>query len=342
MSLRKWVLPLVVVHFGCVVQSDPVPGPAGPQGQPGAPGKDGAPDNATLVALQAKIDELQAKVDALEAQRMAPDCPSGYIKTDQPPAAFLPDAVVCARGADEIVRVGTGTTAFWIDRYEASTWTTPGGPADGMQKFAGNDDSTTAFPKNGQFTTPHFALSVADVVPSLSITWFQAMEACAAAGKQLPTGQQWLLAARNSADPGSSGGDAANPKCNTSSGVVRHTAHSLGGSLDISCTSEWGAEDMIGNVSEWTAEWYAGLAPGGAATDWPDLPDATFSHDGLENLSGSVAPGSGLPYTEGLPAAAIRGGGVISGESAGIFALDLRLAPSYSGNQVGFRCVTFR
>ena len=80
--------------------------------------------------------------------------------------AYSPNGQFLATGgSDQVVKVGMGASAFWIDRYEASVWTTTDGPANGAQKFADGDDSSASFPKNGQVLTPLYALSVTDVVP---------------------------------------------------------------------------------------------------------------------------------------------------------------------------------
>ena len=50
-------------------------------------------------------------------QAGTPECPAGYGRVVE---ARRPEIIVCKKGADEVVRVGTGKTAFWIDRYEAS------------------------------------------------------------------------------------------------------------------------------------------------------------------------------------------------------------------------------
>ena len=77
--------------------------------------------------VDARIRTLQTQLAALQVD---PDCPRGYGRfTDN---AF-PNAVLCQKGSDEVVRVGgwpgktTGPEVFWIDRYEASVWDSPGG-----------------------------------------------------------------------------------------------------------------------------------------------------------------------------------------------------------------------
>src|SRR6185503_7301258 len=51
-----------------------------------------------------------------------PDCPVGYAR-DTTSMTY----VMCKKGADEVVKVGRGASAFWIDRYEGSIWQNPDG-----------------------------------------------------------------------------------------------------------------------------------------------------------------------------------------------------------------------
>jgi formylglycine-generating enzyme required for sulfatase activity len=354
---------MALVTFGaCVLNSETVSGPMGergPDGAPGVPGTPGAPGATTatldggavslqnvvdLVAAQQKaIAELEAQVKAL--QNGNPDCPSDYTPVD----ISVPTSLkVCVKGLDEVVKVGTGGSAFWIDRYEASVWTTFDGMQGGVQKFAPNDDTdATQFPKNGQILVKRYALSVKDKIPAVNITWFQALETCAASGKRLPTLQEWQRAVRGTFDPGANDGNT-NKRCNTMTlpdKATRLTGRALAANAATSCVSDWGAEDMIGNVWEWTADWQAGLsADAGAApsTTWPDLPGGDFHKDGVNGISGSVYVASDLAPVSDLPAAAIRGGGVWSGVGAGAFALDLRLSPTSSDWDQGFRCALGR
>jgi len=60
------------------------------------------------------------------SQYGTPDCPPGYERIAD--AFFTGDKRLCVKRRadrttyDEVVRVGTGPSAFWIDRYEASVW----------------------------------------------------------------------------------------------------------------------------------------------------------------------------------------------------------------------------
>ncbi|MBI5517559.1 MAG: hypothetical protein HY909_27560 [Deltaproteobacteria bacterium] len=140
-----------------------------------------------------------------------PDCPMGYERNTT--EAGFPDADgirrLCQRRRadgtlyDEVVRVGAWASAFWIDRYEAIV--TAGADGSGLELggAAGIDNYGDTFPDNGQWTSPRYALSGAlpsGRTPSRLITWFQAAEACAASGKRLPSGEEWLRAANGTAD----------------------------------------------------------------------------------------------------------------------------------------------
>lgn len=304
------------------------------------------------------------------------DCPSGYSLTSDP---TLPaGAILCRRGVDEVVRVGRGATAFWIDRYEASVWSSITAiPGADLQFGAGTtDDYPAAFPDNGQWTTPLYAVSRAgmtpEITPSRNITWFQAAAACAASGKRLPTGHEWLQAARGTFDP-PVGYNGPGGQCNTLGVGVRANGRAarpdIVGGLSPSrfCVSAAGSENMIGNLAEWTDEWHMGVGraafgttpgaivgPGtnpetnaGGATAFPgDRRDSAgwptvgglYSGDGTRNVSSAAYPGGG-DYRFGIPSAVNRGGHWSNGPEAGIFHVSVELSPTAYGPEVGFRCV---
>src|SRR6185503_16178595 len=240
-------------------------------------------------------------------------------------------SIVCTKGVDEIVKVGGGSAAFWIDRYEASVWSDPAGT---IQQYDNVYPNT--FPKNGQITMQTnlcYAVSKKGVPPSDNLSWFQANLACLASGKRLPTGPEWLLAATGTADPGAD--DGAIGRCVTNAGKKRNTGVK---DADNLCVSVWGAQDMIGNLWEWTAEWYAGLgsatAPVMPVMNWPG---ASYGEDGTWNIVSGAERGDMV--VDGIPAAAFRGGSWGDGTRAGVFALALYYAPSASNPSLGFRCV---
>ena len=92
------------------------------------------------------------------------------------------------------------------------------------------------------------------------------------------------------------------------------------------CISAWGANDMVGNVAEWVADWDE-QANGGCAS-WP----AGFGSD--ESCVGNGEGDTGTRF----PGALFRGGEFGSGGTgAGPFALNAINQPSSSGLNVGFR-----
>jgi hypothetical protein len=180
---------------------------------------------------------------------------------------------------DQMVRVG----GVCIDKYEASLWDAP----------VGGDQITGAIPcgANGQDCGNIYARSVAGVLPRTGISWFQAQAALSNSGKRLPTNAEWQMAVRGTPD---------NTNCNVSTGSVSVTGAFL------NCVSAWGAFDMVGNVSEWVADWLP--HPTGPCAGW-----GAFSNDQM-CLSGAstTAPG---------PWALLRGGDFGNNLEAGPFAL---------------------
>jgi formylglycine-generating enzyme required for sulfatase activity len=300
----------------------------------------GQPISATQ--LKQNLDEVQSRIVWLEGVTGRADCPPDYTK-DSSVTTFT----LCKKSNDEMVKVGRGPSAFWIDRYEASVWSTEGG--SGTQ-YGGIDASNAlvrdypgTFPKNAQHPPasaifqPLYAASVAGVRPSGSLTWFQAMEACTESGKRLPTRQEWLRAASGTVDPPPGGGDGASSTCLTAGAAPRATGEGS------ACRSAWGAEDMIGNLYEWTDEWYSGAGESGGSVTTPQLVNdgvsdwpAEYNGDGTWNLPTMVVSEAGP--TAALPAAGVRGGSWFAGVQAGVFSLDLSVAPSRYTTTVGMRC----
>jgi formylglycine-generating enzyme required for sulfatase activity len=249
------------------------------------------------------------------------ECPLHY-ERDTSEVAFI----VCKRGSDTLVRVGTDASAFWIDRYEASVWDRPDGTGrrydDGLNDYP--------VPVTGQLGTSDsaYALSVALVPPTTTITWLQADVACRSSGKRLPTSTEWGIAARGTPDPGSSNGGG---------GTCRTLGDKRSTGLGTACASIWGVQDAIGNVGEWVAEWFA--APNATATN-NGAPFAVWNDNDAGDVTVNVASGAAIPgaFVEHLPAALIRGG-YREGTGAGIFSFNLSVAPSAGNMEIGFRCV---
>ncbi len=228
--------------------------------------------------------------------------------------------------------------AVCLDTYEASVWRVPDptttnallvkkiqlGTATRTDLTAGGatqlgtiiDDDYAPCTINGQnCTNDIYALSLPSEIPAANITWFQALEACANAGKRLPTNAEWQMGVTGTQDPGPDNGTT---DCNTASGGEVSPTGARG-----SCVSARGAFDMVGNLTEWVADWVPApeFCPG-----W-----ASFSDDDM-CLSGART-------TSNFPGALTRGGAfaVLGGRLAGPFAVH-PFAPFHTSGFIGFRC----
>jgi formylglycine-generating enzyme required for sulfatase activity len=227
-------------------------------------------------------------------------------------------------------------------------------------------------------------VSIEGVYPSACISWFQAAQACALSGKRLLTNQEWQVAAAGTADPGANDG-TKNAKCNTgvppqNIGALRQTGQAGGcepvdpdpcikwGAKDA-CVSKSGAEDMVGNVDEWVADWAEirsentswgsdfgndisavgnpgsvccvnetvekcepGDAPGRARCQ------PARGESCCQNLAAVSVPSLFAPVNPHLPAPLARGGNWQMGENAGVFAVGADQVPYNQSLLVGFRC----
>jgi formylglycine-generating enzyme required for sulfatase activity len=242
--------------------------------------------------LKRQVAALQAQVNQL-ARQPGPQGPQG-------PAGSAP---ACQGNDPADVMVSAGSVC--IDRYEVSVWDSPTG---GTQYGVSSDDYPCN--DNGQDcvgANAIYARSVAGVTPSTFITWFQAQQALANSGKRLPSNADWQQAVA---------GTPESTACNVSTGVVASTGANAG------CISHHGANDMVGNVQEWVADWVPAST---ASPGW-----GAFSDD-LMQLSGASTVALG-------PGAVIRGGTYTGGAGGGPFTISANGQPYISFTSfVGFR-----
>ncbi|HEV7732268.1 MAG TPA: SUMF1/EgtB/PvdO family nonheme iron enzyme [Candidatus Binatia bacterium] len=159
-----------------------------------------------------------------------------------------------------------------------------------------------------------YAVSLPEQIPSAHITWFQAQEACANAGKRLPTSAEWQIGADGTPDPGPDDGTTT---CNTASAnVVIPTG------ARAKCRSGRGAFDMVGNVMEWVADWVP------RSTDCVGW--GAFSNDFM-CLAGAST-------TSTAPGALVRGGFFFGGPIAGPLMVVGTIDPTRAEEFIGFRC----
>jgi len=223
-----------------------------------------------------------------------------------------------------------------IDKYEASVWRVPhpttvnkrlvgeiqSGTATAADLTAGgatqlgtgSDDYATCTDNGQNCANDIYAVSLPSEIPSASITWFQAQEACASAGKRLPTSAEWQVGANGTPDPGPDNGTT---DCNTASDGLSRTGERSG------CVSARGTFDMVGNLAEWVADWVP------QSTTCPGW--ASFSNDDM-CLAGAST-------TQNSPGALVRGGAFASlgGPRAGPLAVR-DFPPFRAASFIGFRC----
>lgn len=272
----------------------------------------------------------------------------------------LPSISNPAKCPSDMVWVEAGK--FCIDKYEASN----GGGEYYVDMNGDGDTDDTAVNVYGDGTiwnetTPTAkAVSVPNAKPWVYVNQVQAKAACLAAGKHLATNYEMLLAAKGTPDPHSSAPAAGTEPCNIwfrdntaaddlPSGAVEAGCYTYDGDNSChktgtatSCVSTAGAYDLIGNVWEWTDNViYNGLHPAtGQALPAPNYIRGLDIY-GLPNSTGSSTADYNYDHfwinTSGYRGF-LRGGGWYLGAAAGLFALNLSAAPSYTSSIVGFRC----
>jgi formylglycine-generating enzyme required for sulfatase activity len=252
------------------------------------------------------------------------------LRIEAAPSAGLVRSPVTRCNGDAVV---AGTVC--LDRYEASVWRVPKPTtanailvkkiqlgratraalvaAGATQLGTAGDDYAPCAGDGQNCAHDIYAVSLPSVIPSASITWFQAQEACANSGKRLPTSAEWQVGANGTPDPGP---DDQVADCNT---FGTFTVAPTGSRSR--CVSARGAFDMVGNLYEWVADW---VPVSTACPGW-----GGFSNDNDCFAGASAASG---------PAALLRGGDYGHGTSAGPFTVSASFRPTIFGPSIGFRC----
>lgn len=173
---------------------------------------------------------------AVYAERVGTsECPNGYDRATD--STLPPGAILCRKGHDEVVRIGTGRTAFWMDRYVNTFWTSE----DGATRIDAVDLHMDAY---GTPTMPIVPLSRRGVLGSTVPGWLRANALCRLVGKRLPRFEESILAVQGTPgmrEPGVVATSSVRPdEC---PGARGNTAYETG-SAPL-CQSRWGVDQLL-------------------------------------------------------------------------------------------------
>lgn len=159
------------------------------------------------------------------------------------------DAVDVDCGSEEYPYHTVDVPGFWIDKLEVTT-----------AQYAACTDAggcSEAEPGNA-WSSCNLGIDGREDHPINCVTWYQAVEYCAWAGKRLPTEAEWEKAARGTDGRIYPWGNDE-PTCDHAviswAGCPQRTSTEPVGSKPLGA-SPYGAQDMAGNVWEWVEDWY--------------------------------------------------------------------------------------
>jgi hypothetical protein len=184
-----------------------------------------------------------------------------------------------------------------VDRYEASMWEIPAARVDLLCKVIDGTATVAdltapgvrqvgfpgapfnhakvpgSFLAEGDYATPLYAAALPGVLPTTSVSAFQAWAACGFSGKRLATNDEWTAAGAGTSAHAT---DDLTRDCNTGAGRIATGGPVKTGSR-AGCVSRAGAFDMVGNVSEWTMDGHTRTRYRGGAWDAGDTYGIDFT-----------------------------------------------------------------
>jgi formylglycine-generating enzyme required for sulfatase activity len=169
-------------------------------------------------------------------------------------------------------------------------------------------------------------VSAVDALPWRFVSFTQAQQLCARAGKRLPTATEWYRAAA---------GLMVDDHCVLTTAAVEKSTSGR-------CASPAGVSDLVGNVWEWVDEtvtegkWNDRYLPASGYVDSVDEAGMVLTTSATANRAyGSDYAWINQTATRGI----VRGGFYGSRDDGGIFAQNLTLTTDFTAAGVGFRCV---
>ena len=193
---------------------------------------------------------------------------------------------------------------FYIDIHEVTNSDYAVCVAAGQCQKPKNTASKT---REDYYTNPAYAQ-----FPVVNVTWQDAVDYCTFVEKRLPTEAEWERAARGREDNRRYPWGNGSPR-NYNMNITNVPGDTERVNIYVQGYSPYGAADMMGNVSEWTSDWYDAL--------WYEI----------REQDDSQGPETGYEKV-------VRGGNFESALTDLHIASRYGQSPESSSNTVGFRC----